>query len=768
MPAPPYPRASRFASVLRACALALLLGHALPAAAEQLSPAESSAVAALEHICADPALAPDRHAALEAATGTGRPLREALAAARNQLLHRLRIQLYEESLRLATGLVPYAALAGADAAASADATSDCGLQLPEAEASHLAEQHQGVELARRRWSTVAPAAQGPLLELLAAAVYERAFIHHMLLDGRWRHQLPELAPLLADGDTGALAYPESRVSTATMHPARRLLELDRDFPLLQRPGRWFLGLPLEELGTSLFRAWFPPGRPGLAPVLERLEEDCRPALLERLREERERAAGDEGASGPDQRSLALRAWTVFLSRDLPGIVERAVAGRGPLTPQEQRTLGAEALRWERELDAARHTACSAPDDLIEEIPGLLALYLERHPGELSGDELAAFCDGDWGQTGRRQGETLAKVAGGALVALGTGLPGAQWLLPVGGALAGLGYAGEGVRGMHHAALQSALFHPGIAERAGAHLRTTATLLAAPLTLAGAALLQRIPLLQAGRGHQLFLPWGWQQNTLIIAGGGHLVGNAVGAYNYLRQGIDPFRERVFWINFFAGYLKMLAVGSALGSGTLQELIAAVGINVTVTVLVDQYLQNANYLLTGQPFDPRVSSFAILFDNLIGLPASLHVKALATLSSLLVGSAIPGSRPIAAAVLTATNTYFLAALNTSAYIKYLEQRNTGFWQALRDSLNWQDLNVFAAVEPAAPTAAVEPVVEPARASPAEGAGEEQFAALQALLRTYAAAEEPGADLWFELHRLVEEAAASPAPGAPETGL
>jgi hypothetical protein len=244
-----------------------------------------------------------------------------------------------------------------------------------------------------------------------------------------------------------------------------------------------------------------------------------------------------------------------------------------------------------------------------------------------------------------------------------------------------------------------------------------------------------------------------------------VGQAMYVKKWIERGKNPLQEGVFWVELVSDYVKSLAMAHMYKDASgkllpyLRTFMPKLAVYEAVGFIMDKWVQDAVYLMTGAKKNGRTVPFKLWWENSIS-PASKVLNAVALYwLEMGVGRYSAAMVPVATTVVSALYSYFYATFKSSVYLEYLENRHAGFWEVIFsfDPANFRPEMRHQRKAEADPLEGGLPAVLAAL-------GPTDIADLRAIYATFAADEEPGLEAYFSLHDLLETDPAVAALTAP----
>lgn len=501
-------------------------------------------------------------------------------------------------------------------------------------------------LQQRRWQAltrVPPEVQERQASLIAGAVWDIAFLHSFFLSDDWRQagqvrvrQDVPLPPLFA-----------SQVELRDAN--ERVQELFQLFPMLSRSYRHIVGFPVEIVWQKLAKIIFD------SKALDRAywRQQVESALAH---------VPKTHCQGPEFTALNIQVpsashpgrLVTLNSEETCYILRLQAIMRGPIPLQRARevmariggpnsviilrsvadVLGSQARDARGQLLLTRKALCHGDVSVLEYNPQGLSRVLEKTTDKDQVTEaVSLMCSGQWLRSPQKDFASGLNISGLGLFAASAAVapwfpPAAAVTLPAAAtfvtASALMSYNRDAYGMLHGQTLNNPQFaeFDGLGQyRRLLVVKNGLTLMQIPLIWQGATSLAAQSI-AAGSGQRVSFKLGtWlvemsrinrRQALIFLSGFGF--GRYLEVSQYIRRGINPFTDRIFWLNtaqdLVADVLMAKFYGQAEG---VKEVIQAGGLSAIASLFVNHLAQDLSYFWDGETISPR----SLLFDVSWGL-------------------------------------------------------------------------------------------------------------------------------------------------------
>lgn len=543
---------------------------------------------------------------------------------------------------------------------------------------------------------------------LVAASFEIQMIRRVLFTNIWQTKLwPEGTLRLEDK-----AFP-SIISTGNgdkLSPEQRLGALFNQYPILKRPlpGKSAKSSPgnPKDLADYLFLKFFSKNQSSKDPLqvlldllvqeMGTIRTDLR--KLDLFKSEADPTGRELDSSAAEQK-LEIFVWNILLNYRIPSLVMETMDSSQLKSDIVKQTIYQVYSTWQGKINHQKKLMCKQTNlNYTEEIPKLTTLFFQRKSPDRGTrlNFLDVMCNTTWGQTNRKKIETYSELLTGmgfvASVSLGKRAPKAtKFLLPLTASLSFGQFLSRGIAGLGHVAIEDSTFSPSRNELRDMKLASAVNFALAPLSAAG--IWNTGSILANSSSCKSFLPIGRSRNQLLLLGANLTTSTTTQALNRIKRGLNPLKDRGFWITFATDYIQNLLLTSIAdyfrNPNGLKLVLETYTKAIVVGMVINHYVQNFDYILSGVEIDKRIIEYSLRWS--LGPPVGpgMVVKA-AQVTEWYLNHLIFRDSPllsVTSAAISIVHTYFVNNLASNAYLRFMQNRDLTFWQAVLKSEEWE---------------------------------------------------------------------------------
>lgn len=443
---------------------------------------------------------------------------------------------------------------------------------------------------------------------LVRSSLEAVVIEKLLLKGKLKNK-----KIMSDGST----------------PSERLISIYNSSPILRRPSERIVGLPSAQLSETIFKKAF---------NKKSAQEVIAPHY-------------NGNVSG-------------FIQNDLPKAIDKLTDSAMKDTKIQKeisRLLSKTANEWKKELNTVKKKLAGKDRDYLEYMNGTAVNYFQnigldkRSKNEDFGNKnwghLDAFCNAKWGFTKQRIGEAVSSVLVVPSLLL-SATPAAPAAAPLAAAFGGAAYTSKVIRSVDTMGVQSAVSNPNLANRLTTHAGNAANVaMGVASVVGGNAAAKSLQAALKGKSFKEILKYFASIYTKLSPEkkraffAFNLAGAIIDAKNYMAQGKNPLKEPAYIIARIQGTLGALLL--AKGAGThfnLEFLKKNMELNLMsqgLSITIEQYLQNVNYLISQKEVDPKRAKIRAFWIATASYPRRIILYATNNMTKALFSKATGGA-------------------------------------------------------------------------------------------------------------------------------
>ncbi|GAB5355107.1 hypothetical protein AAMO2058_000177500 [Amorphochlora amoebiformis] len=454
------------------------------------------------------------------------------------------------------------------------------------------------------------------------------------------HGLPEAVSVIADAlETSYLTHLVDATENATWI-RNRLSEIYADDPVLRRTSGFYMRTVESRLVSLVHRGgtWQPSSRDSL-------------------------------------RADAVQAAEKFWS-----------AAKDPVRKRISLIIESAAKEYVRDLKKGKDVITNGRKGLVEDIPLLFAMYLDGKPLVDNSTQLALqlYTSGAWGSPLSKI-KAWSGVAGFILfgVALVLGYPLAPAILPFSALAIGLSLVLAWVENKNLYRFDGIVRHPFPRVRISRRVKMALGLALIPVVMC-LIVFHGHELAASGRRIKHVIPFiGWSTRQVLL----FTIGQSMSTYTQLKAhfngGINPLKSSVFYIALIDNYFGGLNVAYFVGSESRTyvqpsalTVLRKIYNSQALSLSVNQFIKNLNFVLKGQRVDTRYAKFSIMWSFTGGITAKLILNQMLNLVDTTVGAVSKLGATLVSIPLSVTENYIIQSLKAAACLRFISKRMSFF--------------------------------------------------------------------------------------------